>query len=357
MSEKLGFTIEVAGCPTVCGHCWARGRGYKAMPLDDIAWILKGANRVCSEVEIPFDAYPLHEVLAHPDAGDMLRLFNEAGNAKFEPIPTTGVPLATRKDWRVLMEAIGKLGTTTLWFTFHGVEEVHDRAVHRPGAFRETCTAVERVHSTGLRCGCNIILTKENIPQHDRLVETLQSLSMDEVFWWVADYYPTTRLRQHEPLRPELDDLLPLAERIQELTPSFMRSRWDDLESRTEAAFVQRALESSEDNEQAWIPFADRQPNLALVCRPNFDLHSGFAGTYGINHGNLKSDGIEQVVRNALEHGPQLADSIYFDTDAIPPISDVARAMGDPKGQKVYFFAPAMRWRWLDMALTEYRRF
>ena len=33
----LFLWMEVAGCPTVCEHCWAQGVGYGMMPLDDIA--------------------------------------------------------------------------------------------------------------------------------------------------------------------------------------------------------------------------------------------------------------------------------------------------------------------------------
>ena len=32
--------MEVAGCPTVCRHCWAQGTGYGMMPLADIEWVL-----------------------------------------------------------------------------------------------------------------------------------------------------------------------------------------------------------------------------------------------------------------------------------------------------------------------------
>ena len=36
---KLDMTA-VMGCPTVRQHCWAMGRGYGAMPLEDISFVL-----------------------------------------------------------------------------------------------------------------------------------------------------------------------------------------------------------------------------------------------------------------------------------------------------------------------------
>ena len=39
--------LEVAGCPTVCRHCWAQGNGYGMMPLAEIEWVLARAHEYC----------------------------------------------------------------------------------------------------------------------------------------------------------------------------------------------------------------------------------------------------------------------------------------------------------------------
>ncbi len=60
------------------------------------------------------------------------------------------------------------------------------------------------------------------------------------------------------------------------------RPQWTDLETRTEAAWVRRALAGN------WPPIPDPAPGeLALVCRPNLDVCSGLAGLYRTRHGNL----------------------------------------------------------------------
>jgi hypothetical protein len=43
----LYLCMEVAGCPTVCRHCWAQGTGYGMMPLAGIEWVLQEAHRFC----------------------------------------------------------------------------------------------------------------------------------------------------------------------------------------------------------------------------------------------------------------------------------------------------------------------
>lgn len=161
------------------------------MPTRDVAMALEQAHRFCDEHGLGFRAYPMHEVAAHPDAAEILRLFaDHVGAAEFEPLATTGVPLATRDDWREVLDAAAKLGTTTVWVAFHGIGTDHDRQVNRPGAYGETCRAIQRVHAAGLRAGCNVFVTKANAPQAERLLGALQRLEIDEMAWEPATYYP-----------------------------------------------------------------------------------------------------------------------------------------------------------------------
>ena len=80
------------------------------MPLAGIEWVLDRAHRFCDGRGAGFDAYPMHELAAHPDAARLFGLFNghsgtARGGTMFEPWPTTGVPLAVRQDWRSVLAA------------------------------------------------------------------------------------------------------------------------------------------------------------------------------------------------------------------------------------------------------------
>jgi hypothetical protein len=115
MSAQLWLQIEVVGCPTVCRHCWAQGIPYPAMLVDDVAWVLDQVHWFCDAHGLSFGAYPMHELAAHPQAAELLRQFaDHVGAAEFEPLSTTGVPLATREDWRELLAAAATLGATTV---------------------------------------------------------------------------------------------------------------------------------------------------------------------------------------------------------------------------------------------------
>src|SRR3712207_9464751 len=102
--------MEVVGCPTVCMHCWAQGVPYAAMPLEDIRWTLEQARSFCAGADLTLRAFPMHEVAAHPQAAEVLRMFNRAngGDNPFEPFSTTGVPLATRENWRAILTTLDR---------------------------------------------------------------------------------------------------------------------------------------------------------------------------------------------------------------------------------------------------------
>jgi hypothetical protein len=264
----LYLCMEVAACPTVCRHCWAQGTGYRVLPLTDIEWVLEEARRFCDGRGVGFDAYPMHELAAHPDAAKLFGLFNShsgtvQGGTMFEPWPTTGVSLAVREDWHGVLQAAANTGTVNLWVAFHGTGEVHDRQVNRRGAFAETCVAIERAHAAGLSVGCNIFLTTESLPLLDELTAVLGRLVDAGKCFETASYLPTPRSRRNERLRLTLPELAPVAARIAELAAPANHCLWTSLETRTEAAYVRQALTGDWPATPALAP-----GELALVCRP-----------------------------------------------------------------------------------------
>jgi hypothetical protein len=345
MVATLDLQLEAVGCPTLCRHCWAQGLPYPAMPVDDIAWVLEQTHRFCDDHRLRFGAYPMHELAAHPQAAELLRLFaDHVGAAEFEPLATTGVPLAVREDWQQLLAAAAGLGTTTIWVAFHGVGVEHDRQVNRPGAFTETCLAIQRAHAVGLRAGANVFLTRANVGQAERLLGVLQRLEIDQTWWGPATYYPTARGRRNERLRPALSELAPVADRIRTLSP-FDHHVWANLAAHTEAAWARRALAGD------WPSWTRHDGGvLELVCRPNLDLHTGVAGWYHQRLGNLRTDRPQAVLTGALQQGGRSLEALWLGPNPAPPIAELAARHGDPEGQGVHFSADSVRSLWLDRA-------
>jgi hypothetical protein len=338
--------VEVSGCLTACLHCFAMGHPYPSMPLGDIERVVSETRKACDAAGLWFASSPPHEVLAHPDAPQVLRLFHELAGEAFDPMITTGVPIAIRDDWEDLLAAVEAVGSKSFCLTFHGVGEVHDRLVNRAGAFRESCLAVERIRARGFRLLPNIFLTKECLAQFDLLVDTLSDLGIDEASWasWeIASYTPTVRGRLYERSRPELEDILPHAERISKLTNSYS-AFWKDVASHTEAAYTRRALDSE------W-PTASDLVYRSLMCRPNLDLFSGLPDAYGRRHGSMKGDDIKGTLQKALREGiPSLAEYTFGRGD-LPSMAELAAKVGQADGRKVHLTPRSMYYRWLDLAL------
>jgi hypothetical protein len=340
---EVGLQIEVAGCPTICKHCWAQGVPYAAMPLEEIDRLLEQVGQFCTKKGMKFSAFPMHEVVAHPNAPEVLSLFRRrlGVDPGFEPLATTGVPIAMREDWAEFLAAIGVTGTTTFWVAFHGFEAGHDRLVMREGAFSETCLAVRRIRAAGFRCGANVFVTKNVVTHFAALTQVLQEIGLKEMSWEPPNYFPTARARQYEAQRAELAELLPLAEQIGTLT-GFWKEKWAKLEEHTEAHWRQRALKG--DWPPAWQPSA----HIALVCRSNFDLHTGSAGLYGQRHGNLKRDNLEETLERAVVAGYVPQEQLYLRTVTFPTVAELAKQAGDEQGQTIHFASESMRYYWLD---------
>jgi hypothetical protein len=344
---RISLQVEVAGCPTVCQHCWALGRAYATMPSEDVGWVLAECGRFCREEDLGFSAYPMHEILAHSDAARLLELFagcqGGAENAQFQPMATVGVPLAIRDDWREILATLRALGVTTAWIHFHGAGEVHDQLVARKGAFEEGCLAVWRIREAGLRCGANVFVTRSLLRQFEPVAVTLAALPLNEMSWEVAAYYPSARARRYDTERPTLEETQPHAAAIRDLS-RMRKSHWAALEKLTEAAHVRAALIAEEEARPA-------SEEIGLVCRPNLDLHTGKAALYGPRHGNLRADGVETILRRALAHGPMSDEALWFGTAPLPPLAPLARDYGDSEGTRLHFSLRSARNRWLDLAL------
>lgn len=350
MAKKLNLTIEACGCPAACGHCGSNSGPFPPMPLANIRRVLELGREVSEERGLTLSVYAGFEPLAHPQAAELLRLLAQYNQDKCNVFPTNGVAIANRDDWRDVLETVRETGGTHLWFTLHGIGEVHDRMV-RPGAFHDLCLAVERGREMGLVCEGNLFVTKENIPQFDKLISECNPIKPERWIWVVANFTSTPRLRRYEAVRPELADLQPYADAIGSYT-MHDQEKWSQLAQLTEAAYVQQALDSGEVDESAWQGFQFTDPYV--ICTSALALHQGSCGRgyYGPHLGSLNSDNARELMLQVVDADPISYEDIYFPGAALPSVRELAQTVANPQGQKLYFHAGNMRCRWLDLALN-----
>ena len=349
MNEQLLPTlhmhVEVMGCPTICQHCWAVGRPYQAMPLEEIDWVLREVRRFCDAHSLGVDGYPMHEFAAHPQAAQVMKLFHDLWGVVEEPIPTTGVPLATRDDWREFLETLRSLGTSKLWFAFHGADEIHDRAVVREGAYRESLHAIELAREAGMRAGCNLFLTTENIHQFDQMVAELRHAGVQEIAPEIYSFLPNVRGHHSEPLRPEWQDVEPIVEKLDSISETALwRGFWHELpDKHTESWYIRQALEGT------W-PEEPTYRLISLVCRPNLDIYRGVAGQYLKRYGNLHRDGVDYVLSRAVTDGALSDNEIWLTSEQMLPIQELATRFGNPHSQRIHMHAASIHRWWLERA-------
>jgi hypothetical protein len=339
----VDLIVEVMGCPTVCRHCWALGTRYAAMPLTDVAWVLESVHEWCDSKGLRFGAFPMHEVAAHPQAAELLRLFarHDWVQSPFQPFTTTGVPLALRDDWRDVLAAASETGTTICWVAFHGFGPEHDRMVGRRGGFRATCLGVERIRAAGLEVGCNVFVTSTNAAQIPELCQTISALGVKKECWEPAAFYPQARSRHYEHLRVAPDHLRPFVGEIARRS-GFYQEHWANLDDCTEGAWVRRALADD------WPHYpTDAPERVWLVCRPNLDVHFGRAGLHGERFGNLR-DGVAMTMERALSAQGRTLDQVWIDPEDILPVSDLAAGYGQPRAGGLHFDGESVRHLWLD---------
>jgi hypothetical protein len=99
----------------------------------------------------------------------------------------------------------------------------------------------------------------------------------------------------------------------------------------------------------------DQPEEIALVCRPNLDVHAGLAGLYRTRFGNLRTDGVEAVLEGALAHGRRSDDALWFDLDPLPDPAELAAGHGDPASLRVHPGSVSAGRLWLDRATASRR--
>jgi sulfatase maturation enzyme AslB (radical SAM superfamily) len=347
--STLSLTLEVAGCRHACSFCWADGHYYPPMDIADVDRILAGTAAFCASEGLAFEPYPMHEVLAHPEALRIIELCRQYAESAFHPLPTPGLALAARDDREELLAGIKALGITVLWFTLHGLGDVHDRVVHARDAFSATTNAVRLGKAMGFKCGVNILVTKQNVHQLADLVGFARDIGLDEIGFEISHYTPIPRLRKYEAIRPELEDLEEHSAFLNKHS-RFWKEKWLNIADFTEAHYVNEVLENPGEGKTCWSVFDPAC--IGLVCRSNLELHAGKSGCYGRSYGRL-DDGHEfAVLRSAQNDGACPEEFIYFDRREIPDLRELAGKWGNPTGQRIYFTGMSMRHRWLDSALN-----
>lgn len=333
------------------------------MPLAEVEnMLLKFNDYFSNQPDYKLYPFAMFEELAHPQAIEQLKLLRNNG-MEVEPLPTSGIALAVKEDWQAILATVKELEIPFLVLSFHGIGEVHDRAVNRKGAYNELLTAMQRIKDSGLAFQANVFITKESAPQFPVLINDVIGKDHEKILIYFAHYNATARGRAYEKSRVEFDDLAAISETQMHYCgyapDEINREHYlSDLEQMTEASLVKQALNLTAEERIGLRPAEPSPKNIWLTVTENFDLYTGHGNFLTVKHGNLKTDDFASLMNKALSSAPFGKLQSCFSTDISQiDITDLAKRFGDPDGQKIYYNLADIRNRWLDQALVEYRRY
>ena len=350
--KQIRLVINAAGCETTCSHCWANGGRYKNMSFDDIQLVVNLFKDFAGNNGYNLGFSVMHELLAHQDAVRIVQLKNEQNKDNpyyhAHQIPTSGIPIAIREDYKELLDGLVENKVTNLHFALHGMGATHDTAVNCKDAFEKLTISIERTKAAGMICTFVVYLNKTSIYQLKEIKKFLFNYEIKPSFM-IARYISGKRLRKYDEIRVEYSDIVSNWEEMCELYPDVNIEAY---KNSTEAAFYEKAIQGKDVTTEADI----QGDTINLVCDKDFNIYDGSANVLTKCYGNLKENAVEvfeklndDIINNSMEY--VFSPALFYPNEIIPPLKELAEKYGDKNGQKVYL--AGIYYKWLDNAFLK----
>ncbi len=364
MSEptEITFDIVVSGCAASCWHCYVCGGPTTFMPTQNFEKVCRFVDefkRIAQAKEITVYPYLDLEPMLHPEISELLSLVRVAEWFSLPScIPTTGMPIAAREDWERVLESYWGAGVRQLEFTLHGPEEIHNRAVSRKNAFQSHREAVRRAKRCGFETKLNLMVSK---PLLGRFRQTMEAVDRNEYDYQraaIPHYAPNERLRRFERHRPQLRDVTPYQELLQQFCNDEARDGefWRDIADFTEQS-AYRELLSNEDTYMTYRQVIETLPTWYFVAvGPDLDIWYGNGLHRTAKLGHIGRSSPSEILDKVLKEHPNFAFGGYFPIDRLPSPIEVARLVAKPIGDRIYqdYDNCEIHVMWLDQYLMKH---
>ena len=170
--EKAKYDV-ICHCPQVgvcglhCKHCWVTDNLKQNRPLNEVKQMIDGIaelreDPVLAETTI---LYFLDELTLHPQVIEILQYCRERDVLPQQFLVSNGLGIASRDNWKEILNELKKCGLKGFLMTINGDEEYHDWFTGVTGSFENTLTATRRANECGFKVVWNMYLTNENLAQ------------------------------------------------------------------------------------------------------------------------------------------------------------------------------------------------
>ncbi|MCK9222688.1 MAG: radical SAM protein [Limnochordia bacterium] len=304
-SGRVGVTVDMAGCPNRCRHCWLGHGTDQGMSEEALRWVVQQfrSYRRPDDVKPVFDQIIVQTWFREPDRLPEYRRLWELEKELSYPGGALRFELAS--SWRLAREQdyaawLKEVGTKVVQISFFGLEANTDYFTRRAGSFQDNLLATERLLDQSIAPRWQLFLSNRVIDELDAFVELIQELKLEERVARLGKEFvvfvnlptPVGEAFVHEHLRPSAQVLDRLPKYLSDKTIKHFQAV--DLSSalgKPESAWLP---ELSQNNE----PYAQTPSLLAFLVTPELEVFTNLGElTPAWSLGNLERDGIKEIIR------------------------------------------------------------
>ncbi len=348
-SKKIAVTMDMAGCPNRCRHCWL-GHMPNGKVRSDVLEEVVGKFRKWKpegETEPYFDKIIVNTWFREPDfAPDYKEL-----HALEERLGDEVLRFELLSVWRLARDReyakwAADIGTKACQISFFGMEETTDFFTGRKGAFKDNLTATDRLLDAGIAPRWQFFLNERNESELEAFVGLIEGLKLEErcdeigaKFGFFAHIpAPDGEAFDLEGSRPKEGFIGSIPEYMKKKTlEHFGTGSLDEVVGRPEKDLLPELLREDE-------PFGKEPPLLAFMVTPILDVYSNIGELKKWwRLGNLGAEPLDAVMERFLND-----DVLGLRVNFRIPVSELARRYGRKDSEFLYTGEDLIR-RWMRM--------
>jgi len=350
-SREIGVLVDMAGCPNRCRHCGLGCPPNKRLSEETLRWVVQQFKVWVypGEQEPFFNPVVVITWYREPDFApnyrELYELEKELNGGKSTRFELLSIWRLARDEsyakWaydvgvtdKHLGTSVGE-GTESCQISFFGMEKTTDYFTRRPGSFRDSLVATERLLEVGIKPRWQLFLTKLIIPELNDLLRLAESMNLEKRVREIGGEFeiflhapgPDGEAWNIEHLRPTVDVISQIPTYLVEKTKAHSgASSVEEAFGYAENDLIERLLNDSQ-------PYAWRPGFLAFMVTSNLDVFSNIAElTPWWKLGNLKTDSIGEIMRR-FENDE--TEGMYANFHI--PVSTLVEAYGQSDNRKIY---------------------
>lgn len=315
--SKITACLDMAGCPNRCKHCWIGHLDNGSMTTDDLRFMSSCFGEYTDKLEV----YSWFRELDYKsNYKELWILENELSKN------TAPQRYELLSFWRInrdndYIKWAYELGVRKCQLTFFGLEEKTDYYVGRKGAFRELINATEILLENGIAPRWQIFVNKENIDELQAIIDLSKEMMLAEKCKNIGQEFELfVHQGSCEGENEKLYDIR-ITDEDKDRMPKEFQFELGETENKLYNDLIQ---DNSTENLVSNSP--------VFFVTKDFDVYPNSSQiSLWWYLGNLKKDGIENVIKNYIYN-----TSLAQNSRLTVPICEMVKACGDPNSYRLF---------------------